>query len=118
MTKPIEGWVAWHSDCGVDDALVDDNLGNEPYRIIEVHKIRASLEREIKQAGWIPRPVRITFTDEPSNEVADAIRKERERIWEIFVDSDFFWCASDEMEPEVFQRELGDFKRAIFGEEK
>lgn len=49
---------------------------------------------------------------------ADEIRKERERIWSVFMDSDFFWCASGEMEPQVFKRELGDFKKAIFGEEK
>lgn len=73
MTKPIEGWVVQRNS---DLSLIG---------------FFESLEEAQRNYGntteiWTFRPVKITFTDEPSTEVADAIRKERERIWKIITD--------------------------------
>lgn len=88
MTKPIEGWVGVNSE-GETSVFVDTwNLGSD-HIAIYLHK----------QPGPDYRPVKITFTDELAtkeqyekainawgrdidvqNAIADAIRKERERI--------------------------------------
>ena len=80
MTKPIEGWVAWHPDgdmCGFD---VCDSIGDAEYALLEgradyeaVRDNELAVHEKLRQEGWRIRPVRITFTDEETPEQ----RKER-----------------------------------------
>ncbi len=112
MTKPIEGWVAWHLG-----KLPNCTLGD----FIQV------FPEQPPESGLQYRPVKITFTDEldtvvkykrleelrnekdipqpvVEKEIADAIREERERIWKAA------W--------EVWPNWYPDLKTILFGEEK
>ena len=120
MTKPIEGWVL----C----------LDNE--RIY--HEIGSMLIYDTKPSDECNyRPVRITFTDEYQavtnykhldpvrndqydKQVEEALREERERIWE-WLDSNGIlfllkvYCPASMKYNEETEQNI---KRAIFGEEK
>lgn len=102
MTKPIEGWVFCdeHDEPLAMKTMVGGNI-RERFSVA-----KELLEGDTKERY---RPVKITFTDEPDDDAADAAdvirRKEGERIWELMVD-----YVSGEVE--------GTIRRAIFGEEK
>lgn len=107
MTKPIEGWVCWSEKHGVVPVIqevFDENTSEErtEYRY-EVYPERHTAEYE-SAITEVVRPVRITFTDEPNTEIADAVKKREEEIWEKLIEKGF-----------VCRGEL-EYKRAIFGE--
>ena len=104
MTKPIEGWMAQavhHPDL-ISRVFATAEEAAEHYQITE------------KTSQWKVRPVRITFTDEvnrvgdavPEDErIADAIRKERERIWKAFNDLGYWPTKESEVYDCIFWEE-------------
>jgi hypothetical protein len=77
MTKPIEGWVAWHLG-----KLPNCTLGD----FIQV------FPEQPPESGLQFRPVKITFTDEVRNDQCDekietAINNFKERTWALISSS-------------------------------
>ncbi len=109
MTKPIEGWVAWHLG-----KLPNCTLGD----FIQV------FPEQPPESGLQFRPVKITFTDEPDEDAADAAdvvrQMDRQRIYaeliaEIGADS---YSETDEGEKEFTPPSEYRLRQIIFREEK
>jgi len=117
MTKPIEGWVAWHES----DLPIADLESLAPTKEGCMESLARLYAPAIPDNRWKARPVRITFTDEYEavtkykhldlvrndqydKQVEEALREERERIWKAA------W--------EVWPNWYPDLKQIIFGEEK
>lgn len=133
MTKPIEGWVAWHEKSGTIEYASMAKDGDTCMQFLSL-----SFAPAIPDEHWKPRSVQITFTDEldtvvrykrleelrnekdipqpvVEKEIADAIRKERERIWEGLTDHDNQRSGYDPASIEILREKL---RGIIFGEEK
>lgn len=100
MTKPIEGWVIINNDNnGEANRYTSEHVGGD---YIEVFTSEEGA-LDVSGDGETVRSVKITFTDEAQEE-ADAIRKERERIWKAA------W--------EVWPNWYPDLRTILFGEDK
>lgn len=113
MTKPIEGWVAVSAD-GEVSVYTDIEDPRSDHIAIYLRK----------QPGLDYRPVRITFTDEPNEEAAEAadiVRKiDRWRIWEGLIAEigPYSFSETDDGEKEFITPSEHRLRKIIFGEEK
>lgn len=64
MTKPIEGWVAWHETQGTEVDFFKESKEAAEGEVNAAHRA----------AGWKVRPVRLTFTDKAKRTPADIAR--------------------------------------------
>lgn len=146
MTKPIEGWMAQavhHPDL-ISRVFATAEEAAEHYQITgktsqwKVRPVRITFTDEQEEVSHLPPNIKSisdfnampeadketyfdsTFGPLPSDIVADAIRKDRERIWEELVIRflDPHPPIYAEENRETFFTLMYDFKRAIFGEEK
>lgn len=137
MTKPIEGWVSWNYE--IENRAKDNPIfTNSIFGLTVVDTKEALGVPDPHAPGWVPRPVLVTFTDEhvinekadlgmafvagaawrKDDEVAEAIRKERERIFKEWVDRTELYCEDDEGRFVDWPMDKDEVRTIIFGEEK
>lgn len=122
MTKPIEGWVRVDADREVSRWTLNEDIesGKVPDGEAPLYYTELFFSLPKSDFGQVFRPVKITFTDEPSTEVVDEIRKDRERIYlelQPHIGEDSYF-ETDDGDREYSVPSDRCLRGIIFGEEK